>query len=306
MLKRLAATVALTALFAVSSMAQTPVYTPDGSKIRIGTGGKSGNYYWAANEIAKRFSPDLFTSSTIVNTAGSLDNLRRLSTGEVDIAFSQADVANAFVIESPALHDTFSVLKVAYTEYAHIMCPTSSGWSSLSDLSAAVTAKKSVKLIVGPDGSGTAETWRIMRSVDGKLYDGIQRDPEPADYSSAHTVADSKDTCMLWVSGLNSNDMRSANALSIRTSNGKPSLRLISIDDPKMLAIKGTDGLPLYKMQNISPVAASNGKPSLYDNLIQSSGFFSSLDRAKLARVLEAIDDAQPTIWARVNPAGNN
>ena len=74
----------------------------------------------------------------------------------------------------------------------------------------------------------------------------------------------------------------------------------------------------------MTPVAAHDGQPPLYDNLINNGGWFSSasinvlsvpnlmirndykltIGRDNLARVLEAIDDAQPTIWARVNPAG--
>lgn len=323
MLTRLMTAAVFSCLLASPVLAQT---VPDTKSVRVCTGGKSGNYFWAGSEIAKRFSPDLFTSATLVNTNGSLTNLRRLTSNDVtercDIGFSQSDVMNQFQVEYPGTHEQIGLLKIAYTEYVHIVCPVASGWNTLSDIA---DAKGTRKMIVGPDGSGTAETWRIMRQADSKKYDAIQRDPSPADYSSAHTVADSKDTCMLWVSGLNSNDMKSANTLSLRNAAGKPALRLISINDTKMLTIKGQDGLPLYKINTISPIIPQNGKPGLYDNLIPNGWFSTSVDligisayimirndykvampRDRLARLLEAIDDAQPTIWARVNPAGSN
>ena len=85
-----------------------------------------------------------------------------------------------------------------------------------------------------------------MRQVDGKLYDGVQRDPDPADYSRRTRSQTARIPAWLWVSGLNSPDMRSANSLSARTTTGKPALRLLSFDDDRMLKIKGQDGEPLY------------------------------------------------------------
>lgn len=319
MLRTLAAGL-LCGVLASTAHAQAP-----SSTVRICTGSKSGNYYWAATEIAKRFSADLFTNIQVVTTNGSLDNLRRLATNQCDIGFSQSDVDGQYIIENPSSHDMLSVLRVVYTEYVHILCPVASQWKSLSDVA---NAKGDRRMIVGPDGSGTAETWRIMRQVNTKLYDGIERVPDPSDISSAHTVADSHDTCMLWVSGLNSNDMKAANALSTRTPNGKPSLRLISIDDDAMTEIKGPDGAPIYKSQTVTAQPAHDNLPPLYDNLITTGGgifsspnitvltvpadlmirndFKQTIGRDRLARLYEAIDDAQPTIWQRVNPAGQD
>ena len=318
---------ALACMLAFPSLAQT---VPAPLDAVMGTGGTQGNYYWAGGEILKR-TGDLFHSSKLAVTKGSLENLRggtvppSATSGRFDLFFTQSDVGNQFVLENPGAGDAIELLRIVYTEYVHILCPTKSGWKTLSDIA---NAKGTRKMIVGPDGSGTAETWRIMRQADGKKYDGIERNPEPADYSSAHTVADSNDTCMLWVSGLNSAGMVSANALSVKTPDGKPSLQLVSIDDPKMLAIKGFDGLPLYKKVSISPISAGNGKVALYDHIIAGGGgwfagtsvdllavpaylmvrkdFKAALGRERLARLLDAIDDAQPTIWAKVNPAGSN
>lgn len=320
----LAGAIALLALPNLSyAQAQAPL------DANVGTGGTQGNYYWAGGEILKR-TGDLFHTSKLSVTKGSLDNLRGgtlpiSDAGRFDLFFTQSDVGNQFVLENPGSGDSIELLRIVYTEYVQILCPTKSGWKTISDIA---NAKGTRKMIVGPDGSGTAETWRIMRQTNGKLYDGIERNPEPADYSSAHAVADSNDTCMLWVSGLNSAGMVSANALSIKTPDGKPSLQLVSIDDPKMLTIKGFDGLPLYKKVTISPIAAGNGKVALYDHIIAGGdGWFSgtsvdllavpaylmirkdfkaALGRDRLARLLDAIDDAQPTIWAKVNPAGSH
>jgi TRAP-type uncharacterized transport system substrate-binding protein len=239
------------------------------------------------------------------------------------MGFSQADVVGQYIVENPASRDNLAIFKVIYDEYVHILCPVASGWVSLSDFA---VAKGRRRLIVGAEGSGTAETWRIMRSVNDRQYSGIERDNQPVDITSASAVMDSKDTCMLWVSGLNSSDMIAANELSVRTSNGKPSLQLITIDDDAILQIKGPDGSPLYKKKVIEPHPAQMGRPPLYDHLINNAGWFSgasitvltvpadlmirtdyrdAIGRQKASRVLRAIVDAQPTIWNRVNPAAN-
>lgn len=288
--------------------------------LRICTGSETGNYHWAAGQIASRIGDDVFQKIILVPTTGSLMNLRKLSANECDMGFSQADVVGQYIIENPASHDSLNVFKVVYDEYVHILCPLRSGWTSLADIADAQGRRR---LIVGAEGSGTAETWRIMRSVDDKKYGNIERLNEPVDITSASTVMDSRDTCMLWVSGLNSSDMIAANELSVRTPNGKPSLQLISIDDDTITEIKGPDGAPLYKSRTIEPKPALDGVPALYDHLINNGGWLSSasvdvltvpaelmirsdyrdaIGRQRTGRVIRAIVDAQPTIWNRVNP----
>lgn len=314
----------LAALFAavlpVIAHAQTG-NQPNANDLRICTGSETGNYHWSAQQIRGRLSSDLFQRIELVPTTGSLMNLRKLSRNECDMGFAQADVVGQYIVENPASRDNLTAFKVVYDEYVHILCPMASGWSSLSDLAG---AKGRRRVIVGAEGSGTAETWRIMRSVSDQKYGGIERDNQPVDITSASAVMDSKDTCMLWVSGLNSSDMIAANELSVRTSNGKPSLRLITIDDDGILRIKGPDGNPLYQRKVIVPHPAQMGRPALYDNLITNAGWFSSpsievltvpadlmirtdyrdtIGRQKATRILRAIVDAQPTIWNRVNPA---
>lgn len=294
---------------------------PNTSVLRFCTGSETGNYHWAATQIISRIGHDVFQKFIPVTTNGSLMNLRKLTNNDCDIGFAQADVNGQYIIENPASRDTLAMLKIVYDEYVHILCPVRSGWASLSEIAA---AKGQRRLIIGAEGSGTAETWRIMRSVNDAKYGAIERVNDPVDINSASAVMDSKDTCMLWVSGLNSSDMIATNGLSVRTSSGQPALRLVTIDDSAMTQIKGPDGSPLYKNKVIKPLAAEAGRPALYDHLINNGGFFSgasinvltisanlmirtdyrdAVGRPKIGRVIQAIVDAQPTIWNRVNPA---
>ncbi|HWH76026.1 MAG TPA: hypothetical protein VNT76_01595, partial [Candidatus Binatus sp.] len=172
--------------------------------------------------------------------------------------------------------------------------------------------------IIGPNGSGTAETWRIIRSTNESKYGNVEIDHRAVDIDSASIVMDSDNTCMLWVSGLNSSDMVAANELSIRNHN-KPMLRLLTIDDNALALRKSSDGNPQYKRRAITPHPPADGHPALYDHLISGANVDVLVVRAvlmmradyrdalktKLGRFLRAIGDAQPIIWSRVNPAAD-
>lgn len=306
-------------LLVSTANAQTPAQ-PDLKKIVICAGSESGNYYWAAKEIAKFLANSTYTVE-VLKTNGSLMNLRDIADGKCQMGFSQSDVSSQFIIENPATKDALEIMAVVYTEYAHILCPTASGWKSLSDLS---SAKGIRRMIVGEDGSGTAETWRIWRQAEPDKYDSIQRDPSPPDYASAHDVGKGSNTCMLWISGLNSNGMVSTNDFSSKVKSGQPPLlRLLTIDDSQLLDIKGPDGKPLYQTKTITPHGPGDNKPALYDHLINNGGMFSSasidvlavpanmmvsqafknsIGRDQFTKMLQAIDDAQASIWAKVDP----
>lgn len=304
----------------VAAQAQDSAAPPDVHRLRFCTGSKSGNYHFAAETIAAHLGRAVFPQGgTFIASEGSLSNLRKLAAGECDVAFTQADVLQQYVQEHPGTTG-FSPFKTLYTEYVQVLCPAASGWSSIQDL-----GKHHATLIVGPDGSGTAETWRSLRMVNDKLYGGISLNPDPPDIGSVLSLKDSKDTCMLWVSGLDSPDMHAANERSPDPQSGKPTLQLISVDDRKMTKIAGPNGQPLYTVKTISPVKAKPGKPGFYDHLINNGGLLSSagvdvltvpavlvirddyrraLPRDVSNRLALAIEDSMPALRKRVNPEG--
>ena len=309
----LTAAVMVVMLIAVGPRANAD-YTPDPNRMWIGTGGKTGNYYFAGNEITKRLGKDFVADGKLIQTGGSLDNLRKLMAGEVDVAFVQSDVYQQFALENPSSLTALVPYKVMYDEYVHLICPVAANWSRVTHVGKA----KDSKIIVGPNGGGTAETWRILRSADTGLYDHVERLPDAPDIEALSQVKDSTNTCMLWVSGLNSADMRAANMLSVNTNDHKPALTLIDVDDRDMKNLKGQNGKPMYEMQTINWAAPSGESGGQYSNLMQSSSvnvptvhallvmrvdYRDALKAAgKSGRLVQAIEDALPTIWGRVNP----
>jgi TRAP-type uncharacterized transport system substrate-binding protein len=290
--------------------------------ITICSGSAGANYDFAANEIGSRLQP-IFGKVILKNTEGSLDNLRKLLNGECDMAFAQSDVADLYRIENPSSATVIVPFKNIYTEYVQVLCPVRTKWMSLSDLSNARKKGVPVKLIVGKDGSGTAETWRSIRQIDPETLDKIERLPEKPDPIAVSTVKDSDNTCMFWVSGLNSGDLALANETSIKTRDRKPSLNIISFEKSSLDVLKDSNGAPIYAFDTIEAKLPVEGRPGLYNNLISDRGYWSSnfkievptveaklmttkafkdSIKEKAARMVTAIEDASPTIWNKVNP----
>lgn len=290
--------------------------------VRICTGSSKGNYTFGIHEVSTRFNNERVEIQMVL-TNGSLDNNRRLLSGECDMAMSQSDVASAFAQENPEALNTIRPFKTIYSEYVHLLCPVASGIGGVSDL------KKGMKVIVGPDGGGSAETWRKLRSVNDEKYGLVQRLPDTVGPTAVSTVKDSKDTCLLWVSGLMSADMQSANATSVNTKDRKPALQLVDFDDDAMFDLKDGNGSSIYTETRIVrsvPVVDTKTKqvvnPGMYPNLIRDGWGddevtvptvdalllvredFKAKNGPLLDRMTLAIEDAQPTIWARVNPQG--
>ena len=151
--------------------------------------------------------------------------------------------------------------------------------------------------------------------------DAVPRIQEPVDLVAVNRVKDSRDICMLWVSGLNSSDIRGANAMSANTPDRRRSMRLIGVDDRVLRNVRGSDGRPMYRFE---PIRARFGS---YDNLIDSardpeSGAFRPgtvvvpvVDAIIFARaealggladrgsgLVQVVEEAGPSIWARVSP----
>lgn len=279
--------------------------------VKFCTGSPTGNYHFAGKEISQRVG----TSYTVelVETNGSLENLRKLMAGECDWGFAQSDVIDLFVMENPAAMNGFTNLATVYEEYVHVLCATANNFSRITHVGDA-----RAKMFVGSEGSGVSETWRALRKADEKLYSKLERVPEQG-ISAARQVKDStkeNPSCMVWVSGLNSPDMQAANLMSVNTPSRKPSLMLVDVDDRDFKGIKNSRGQPMYEFKAIAKVEPQGNMPGVYNNLLQSRSVTVPVVKANLmatnkwyaqnknnmTRVVLAIEDASPTIWKRVSP----
>ncbi len=282
-------------------------------RLRFCAGLKTGNYTFAAERIAEKARP-IGLDLEVVPTPGAADNLRRLRAGECDLALSQSDIFELRGAEDPASVRGVVPFARAYSEYVHILCPVASGWTSVAQFG------RGTRLITGAEGSGSSETWRAFRAIVPRA-DEVQRIPERIDLVAFNRVKNSRDTCLLWVSGLNSADMQRANAMSVNTPDRRRAMRLVGVNEPVLRKVRGGDGRPMYRFE---PIRAAFGS---YDNLIDpvrdpetgaarpGAVVVPVVDAVIYARaevlaaladrgpeLVQAVEDAGPTIWARVSP----
>jgi len=106
-------------------------------RLRLATGGTQGVYYTLGAALGQAWQDELGlrTPPQILSTAGSVDNLRLLTTGATDVAFSQVDAA-ADIINTitPGAPFTPCALGRVYDEFVHVVVPAASPVTRLADL----------------------------------------------------------------------------------------------------------------------------------------------------------------------------
>ena len=207
-------------------------------KLRFSAGAKGQNYDFFAQRLKKE-AGNLNVEVEIVESTGSLENVRRLAHGETDAALVQSDVLALLPKNFPG-KKLIAEQSAIYQEAVQMVANTSSKVKSVGDLD----PKKHV-IYTGPEGSGTAVTWKGLCLQD-KVYEKIQ--VKHADYSVAlREVASNPNAVMLFVSGLHSKVLDEAEALAKKT--GK--LRLVAVDDRHFDDKKDEHGNKIYHFVNI-------------------------------------------------------
>lgn len=274
--------------------------------IRICAGSPTGMFTYVAVEISKRIENKY--KVTIVPSFGAVDNIRKLMRNECDVGLSLTDVMHKFNFENPASLKIINSSKILFTEYTHLICPVASGWTNISDI-----GKNKGKVIIGPDGSGSEEAWKNLTSVDPELYKDVTKIHNVVGLASIAMVRDSKNTCMLWLSGLNSPDIKVTNIMSVANKDEIPSLRLLNIDDYRMQKLKDVRGKLLYKFMPIIRIPVTTSSIGAYTNLINDSYWPSVLvptidalfiyrndymkNNAHKEYLQDALDNLSNTIW---------
>jgi TRAP transporter TAXI family solute receptor len=149
------------------------------SLIRIGTGGKTGVYYPIGNIIAhgltgvkssegKIFQPENGIPGYIAvaqNSAGSIENVKKVTSGEIEVGLVQADVAawaseGKYVFKGNKRVRGIRAIASLYPEKFQLVVRSDANISSVKDL---VGKKISVDEI----GSGTLAVMRIVLEAHG-------------------------------------------------------------------------------------------------------------------------------------------
>ncbi len=123
-------------LVATSSACSARSSEWDDTAYEIASGGSDGVYYAYGADLARELSESLDVRVTAAETAGSVDNLLRVSSGEALLGFAQGDAAADAVAGAGAFDEPLPVQAVArlYDEYLHVVVRADSDIEALGDL----------------------------------------------------------------------------------------------------------------------------------------------------------------------------
>ncbi|GAB6932027.1 TAXI family TRAP transporter solute-binding subunit [Calditerricola satsumensis] len=143
--------------------------TPD--QLYIATGGTAGTYYALGGGIAKILEK-AGVKATAQTTGASVENLRLLKDGQVDIAFTQADIADyaakgTEMFQEGGAVQNMKTIAALYPETVQIVVPADSPVKSVADL-------KGKRVSVGAPGSGTELNAKQILEVYGLTFDDLK------------------------------------------------------------------------------------------------------------------------------------
>jgi hypothetical protein len=116
----------------------------------ISGGGMTGIYFSYGGELGEVLAERYGVAAKVLETGGSIDNLRNLADGTAQLAFSTADAAADATAGRKPFNEEIPVQAVArvYDDFVHLVVPASSDIESIADLRGRTVS-------LGAEGSGT-------------------------------------------------------------------------------------------------------------------------------------------------------
>ena len=184
---------------AVAALIVLPASAQQGQRISITTGGTGGVYYPLGGGMANilsKYVPGL--SATAEVTGGSVDNLKLLSAGKSEVAFTMVDAA----WDAKQGVDKFKdgkidarTLMVLYPNRMHVVTVEGTGINKLSDL-------KGKRVSTGSPGSGTEIMgMRMLEAVGIDPKKDIKQERLGV-AESVNALKDKKIDAFVWVGGV--------------------------------------------------------------------------------------------------------
>lgn len=176
----------------------------------VAGGGPTGVYFDYGNHLAQQLSESLDIRMTVQATAGSVDNLLRVSSGAALIGFAQGDAAADAVAGTGTFDEPLEVQALGrlYDEYVHVVVRADSEIADIGELSgrtvslgaensgvnviaARVLAAAGVDLdsIRNPQFDLSESIWALERgAIDGFFWVGGLPTPGLAQYAETSAV----------------------------------------------------------------------------------------------------------------------
>lgn len=202
-------------------------------KVRVCVGALSGNYAFAANVWKTHLESVM--DITIVPTAGSLEELDKITRNECDVAIVQRD---AFLVYAKKHEDaTFPFERISdpqegfYQEYAHLLCSRSSNVARVEDLG------MSNKVLIDKEGSGTRVTWDNLVASSPR-YAAVKTGDEGKN-DALTKVLNGQASCMMYVAAPGSDFLKRADTFGEK-------IKLVPMQDESVLGLMDPAESPVY------------------------------------------------------------
>ena len=265
--------------------------SPQPRFLSIATGGTGGVYYPYGGALARLITEKIpHTQATAEVTGASVDNLKLMQTGKVDLAFTLADTLAAAVAGAGPFRTTGAIgsvrtLAVLYTNYTHIVVRQSGGIKTVADL-------KGRTVSVGAPGSGTELIAdRILAAAGLDPRRDITRHALSVS-ESAGALKDGKVDALFWSGGLPTG--------AIQDLAATPGLSMTLLPSDHLLPILQRDfGTELYSLAVIPTatyrgVAGDVGTVGVKNLLVASS----QLDDNVVMQILKVIFENKDALVA--------
>ena len=161
-------------------------------RVILAAGTEDGTYTLFSRSLSDLLAKEGI-SLQIVSTGGSVQNIELLESGKANIAFAQSDVASAAIVggfpfAKPASH--LRLISSVYTEAVHVFARSGLYIPTSSQLNGKIIS-------LGPPGSGTIETARVVLEASGISLREVDAKYLPLDKMAQDLSAQSLDAAFL-------------------------------------------------------------------------------------------------------------
>src|SRR6478752_1489334 len=196
---RMKRTAAMLAVMLSAALSLAGIVHAQQKVMSIGTGGTGGVYYPLGGAVANVLSKTLpNVQATAEVTGGSIDNLKLISTGQSELAFTMADAA----LDAMQGQDKFKNNKVAlqallvvYPNRMHVVTVEGTGIETMADL-------KGKRVSTGsPGGATEVMAFRVIEAA-GLDKDKDMKRERLGVAESVNAIKDRKIDAFFWVGGI--------------------------------------------------------------------------------------------------------
>ncbi|WP_375000630.1 TAXI family TRAP transporter solute-binding subunit [Aeromicrobium sp. CTD01-1L150] len=120
----------------------------DDGSVRIGTAGEGGTYYYLGTAFAQELRDEAEITADSVATAGGTENIRRVGSGDLDLAFATIDDFKTVMADDEWSEDDFTTLGTGHLTVQQPVVAADSGITTLEEM-----AQPDNRLAVGEPGS---------------------------------------------------------------------------------------------------------------------------------------------------------